>query len=106
MLQSDASYEMKKAIINALIHKIEIHRTGFKMGFYVGVGQVKKGEALASPLNSFSKNFLSDGSFLLKNGWDHSPPINSNGYTKEQCLEGFSLPVLEGGLLLPHFEVL
>ena len=69
MLHNDTSYEMKRAIINAIIHKIEITPKGFKMGFYVGVGQIKKGEALASPLISLNNNFLSDGSFLLKNGW-------------------------------------
>lgn len=33
------------AIIYAMIHKIEINPKQFKMGFYIGVGQVKKGEA-------------------------------------------------------------
>jgi hypothetical protein len=47
---------------------VEIHETGFKLGFYVGAGQIKKGEALAFPMKSFDKNFVSPSSFLLQNG--------------------------------------
>ena len=66
MLKENPSVETKKTIINALIHRVDIHETGFKLGFYIGAGQIKKGEALATPVKSFDKNFLSPCSFLPK----------------------------------------
>ena len=68
LVMENPSFETRKAIINALIHQVEITKDGFKMGFYVGAGQIKKGELLASPSFSLKNNFLSDSSFLLKNG--------------------------------------
>lgn len=68
VVKENPSFETKKAFVNALIHRIEIHEHGYKLGFYMGAEQIKKGEALASP--SFSKDniFSSSGSFSLFNG--------------------------------------
>ena len=68
LVKGNPSFETKKAIVEALLHRVEIHESGFRLGFYVGTGQIKKGEALASP--SFLKDniFSSTGSFLLQNG--------------------------------------
>jgi hypothetical protein len=49
MVKGENDLETKKAVVNALIHRIQIHEKGFRINFYVGVGQMKKGEALASP---------------------------------------------------------
>ncbi len=68
VVKENACFETRKAIVNALVQRVEIHENGFKLGFYVGAGQIKKGEALASP--SFLKDniFSSTGSFCLQNG--------------------------------------
>jgi hypothetical protein len=68
MVKENPTFETRKAIINALIHRVDVHETGFKIGFYVGAGQIKAGEAIASP--AFSKDNLNfgAGSFLLQNG--------------------------------------
>ena len=68
MLQNDTGVAMKKAIVNVLIHRIEIHSKGYHLYFYVGAGQIKTGEAIASPAISKDNLFLGSGSFLLKNG--------------------------------------
>lgn len=68
MVKENPSFEMRRAIVGALIHRVEVHTSGFKLGFYIGAGQLKNGEALASPSFLQRNVFLSSGSFCLQNG--------------------------------------
>lgn len=68
MVTSGPSVETRKAVVTALIHRIHIHEKGFKLGYYIGSGQIKTGEAVASPAKSFGNIFLSESSLLLQNG--------------------------------------
>lgn len=68
--------ETKRKVIQALIHQIVITRIGFKMHFYVGSDQIKKGErrleTVRSPLKSYEKTQAEKisvpGSFKSLNG--------------------------------------
>jgi site-specific DNA recombinase len=60
--------ETKQKIIQALISHIEIKKEGFRLHFYVGAEQIKKGEASASPSFLLSNFSLSRGSNRLTNG--------------------------------------
>ena len=79
MVTGSPTAETKKAIINALIHRVDILENGFKLGFYVGTGQIKKGEALASPSFLQQKKSLSAGSSLLFNGGNDPVSMISSG---------------------------
>jgi site-specific DNA recombinase len=65
---SEATSEIKRRIIQILVHKVVVNKSGFEMHFYAGATQIKKGEALASPLESLSKNFFVVGSIKNLNG--------------------------------------
>ncbi len=60
--------ETKQKIIQALIDRIEIKKEGFRIHFYVGTEQIKKGEASASPSFLLSNFSLFHGSNRLTNG--------------------------------------
>ena len=68
--------ETKRKVIQALVHQVVITKSGFKIHFYVGVDQVKKGErrleTACSPLKSYEKTRAEKisvpGSFKSLNG--------------------------------------
>ena len=60
--------EIKRRIIQTLVAKVVTTKAGFKMHFYAGSDQTKKGGANASPLISFNKNFSVPSSLFLLNG--------------------------------------
>jgi len=66
-LSSNGS-ETKRKIMDCLVERIEITPDGFNLCYYVDEDQIEKGEAIASPLNSMGKKFLSPGYFSLQNG--------------------------------------
>ncbi len=61
-------FESKRRIIQALIHKAVVFKSGLKLMFYAGSEQMRKGEALASPLESFKNLFSTQSSILGLNG--------------------------------------
>ena len=60
--------ETKRKVIQALVHQVVITKKGFKMHFYVGVDQVKKGERGCSPMKSLQKEISVPGSLKDLNG--------------------------------------
>src|SRR5204863_352355 len=68
MVNSEGSAVNKKAVVTALIHRVQIKEKGFELAYYMGSGQIKTGEAIASPAFLLGKKVLSDSSLRLKNG--------------------------------------
>jgi len=66
--ETSVAPEIKRRIIQILMQKVVVTKDGFKMHFYAGAAQIKKGEALASALESLSKKFLVGGSIKNLNG--------------------------------------
>ena len=60
--------ETKRKVIQALVHQVVITKEGFKMHFYVGVDQIKKGEQWCSPMKSLQKEISVPGSLKDLNG--------------------------------------
>ena len=73
MVGFDPSFDTQKTVVNSLVHRVLVDQNGFKLEFYVGVEQLKKGEALLKNLKSLDNKFSFRGSFNLKNGWIDDP---------------------------------
>lgn len=66
---TEVSPESKRRIIQALVAKVVVTRAGFELHYFVGVDQIKTGEASASPVISLSKKNYGLGSDQGLNGW-------------------------------------
>ena len=105
MVTGSPTAETKKAIINALIHRVDILENGFKLGFYVGTGQIKKGEALASPSFLQQKKSLSAGSSLLFNGGPGRNRTCNSPLGKGRYIHLTTGPKNDGLIRMIHDEV-
>ena len=65
---TDVSPESKRRIIQALIQKVVVTQDGFELHYFVGVDQVRQGEAFASSAFSLNKNISDLSSFKGLNG--------------------------------------
>ncbi len=71
--------DAKRRIIQALVQEVRVTRSGFRLKFFVGVDQIKAGEALASPAESLrKKNYVPSSLFQLNGG----PGRNRTGDTR------------------------
>jgi hypothetical protein len=66
---TDLSPESKRRIIQTLVQKIVVTRSGFELYYFVGVDQIKKGETFVSPSLSLNKINFVPGSVKPLNGW-------------------------------------
>ena len=62
------SPEVKRRIAQTLIHRVVVTEDGFELHYFVGMEQIEKGEAFASPSFSLNKKFFGQSSFKGLNG--------------------------------------
>lgn len=65
---TEVSPEIKRRIIQTLIHRVVVTKTGFELHYFVGAQQIRQGERVAFPSNSLAKKNYVSGSFKGLNG--------------------------------------
>ena len=100
----DVSPESKRRIIQTLVKKVVVTRTGFELHYFAGVEQLKQGEVLASPSFSLDKKISVQSSFKQLNGG--LPETRTRTPVKAMDFESIVSTIPPGGHDLRRFVFL